>query len=368
MNENLKNLKYRIFSDHAEITGLNTVDEEVQLTIPREIEGHKVTSIGENAFRMQSLKSVTIPNSVESIGVRAFKTCTSLTSITIPDSVKSIGYGAFTWCESLKSVTIPNSVTSIGVSAFEDCTSLKSVTIPNSVTSIEDWTFNKCKNLISVTIPNSIESIGKCAFKTCTSLKSVTIPSSVKSIGESAFSFCKNLISVTIPSSVTSIGSWAFDQCENLTIICNKGSYAEQWAKENKCPVKYLSETTRAKTETVKEIKTDEIIDIESFRNNEPMRKIPEDLEKTLLPNAYKNGSDKIREQLRDLASKVKKYIEKDALVADLNARIRDLEDEIQHIEEHEMSGIAEEYNVLANKIKTDVEKPMKKSKPVERD
>ena len=156
------------------------------------------------------------------------------------------------------------------------------------------------------------------------------------------------------------------DTIKELIIDLAKEHLKKQGLEEENRKLK--SETVQKKTEKTEKVKTDEIIDIESFRSNEPMRKIPEDLEKTLLPNAYKNGSDKIREQLRVLASKVKKYIEKDALVADLNARIRDLEDEIQHIEEHEMSGIAEEYNVLANKIKTDVEKPMKKSKSVERD
>ena len=95
----------------------------------------------------------------------AFGGCTSLTSVTIPNSVTSIGTAAFSWlhqpdqhhdpqqrhqhrglcvlwCTSLTSVTIPNSVTSIGDMAFSGCTSLTSVTIPNSVTSIGDWAFD----------------------------------------------------------------------------------------------------------------------------------------------------------------------------------------------------------------------------------
>ena len=185
------------------------------VTIP-----NSVTSIGDVAFyKCTSLTSVTIPNSVTSIGDRAFDGCKSLTSVTIPDSVTSIGDFAFDSCKSLTSVTIPNSVTSIGVRAFGDCTSLTSVTIPNSVTSIGKSAFLQCESLTSVTIPNSVTSIEKYAFWHCTSLTSITIPNSITSIGEYSFSCCKNLTSVTIPNSVTSIEESAFSCCTNLTSV-----------------------------------------------------------------------------------------------------------------------------------------------------
>ena len=80
-----------------------------------------VTSIGNSAFEdCNGLKSVTIPNSVTSIGDYAFK-WSGLTSVTIPNSVTSIGGGSFDNCSSLTSITIPNSVTSIGSSAFRHC-------------------------------------------------------------------------------------------------------------------------------------------------------------------------------------------------------------------------------------------------------
>ena len=95
-----------------------------------------------SAFNVGS--SVTIPDSVTSIGDWAFYNCTSLTSVTIPDSVTSIGDRAFSGCTSLTSVAIPDSVTSIGDGAFSGCTSLASVTIPDSVTSIGYGAFDKC--------------------------------------------------------------------------------------------------------------------------------------------------------------------------------------------------------------------------------
>ena len=73
-----------------------------------------------------------------------------MTSITIPNSVTSIGDYAFGICEGLTSITIPNSVTSIGKGAFNTCSGLTSVTIPNSVTSIGDYAFFACTGLTSV--------------------------------------------------------------------------------------------------------------------------------------------------------------------------------------------------------------------------
>ena len=188
--------------------------------------GNSVTSIGDDAFRKCSgLTSVTIPNSVTSIGEEAFSWCSGLTSVTIPNSVKSIGERAFWGCSGLTSVTIPNSVTSIGERAFEDCTGLTSVTIPNSVTSIGGGAFSGCSGLTSVTIPNSVTSIGGGAFSSCSGLTSVTIPNSVTSIGERAFWGCSGLTSVTIGSGVEEIGYEAFANCpELLDVYC----YAEK--------------------------------------------------------------------------------------------------------------------------------------------
>ena len=156
---------------------------------------------------------------VERIHSSAFSGCSGLTSVTIPNSVTSIGNGAFYYCSSLTSVTIPNSVTSIDEYAFSGCSCLTSITIPNSVTSIGSYAFYDCSGLTSVTIPNSVTSIGASFFAYCSSLTSVTIPNSVTSIGASAFSGCSGLTSVTIPNSVTSIGNYIFRGCSGLSSV-----------------------------------------------------------------------------------------------------------------------------------------------------
>ena len=172
-----------------------------------------------------SLTDVTIPNSVTTIGGRAFYGCTSLTSITIPNSVTTIEAGAFQGCKSLINITIPNSVTTIGTGAFRDCTSLTSITIPNSVTTIEQSAFYGCTDLASITIPNSVTTIGTGAFQGCTSLTSVTIGNSVTTIVGYAFRDCTSLTSVTIGNSVTTIEQYAFSGCTSLKeVVVSEGN------------------------------------------------------------------------------------------------------------------------------------------------
>ena len=166
------------------------------------------------SFRNKNIELYAIPDSVISIGDRAFSGCRSLSSIVIPNSVNSIGDRAFFGCRSLSCIVIPDSVTNIGEGAFSGCSSLSSIVIPNSVTSIEKGAFYYCSSLSSIVIPDSVTSIGDTTFANCHSLSSIVIPSSVTSIGKCAFSYCRSLSEIVIPSSVTSIGDSAFHKCK----------------------------------------------------------------------------------------------------------------------------------------------------------
>ena len=105
--------KYTVLSDGtAEITGYS--GNAGTLDIPSEIDGYKVTGIGDGAFYGGSFSSVTIPDGVTSIGSKAFYKCDGLTSVMLPDSVSGIGDWAFFYCENIETVTLPDSVTSIG--------------------------------------------------------------------------------------------------------------------------------------------------------------------------------------------------------------------------------------------------------------
>ena len=142
-------------------------------------------------------------------------------SLVIPDGVKEIKTGAFYGGSDITSVTIPNSVTSIGDNSF-GCCNLSSLTIPNSVTYLGWGSFKYNRDMKSVAIPNSVTYIGGWAFWKCNALASVTIPNSVTEIFESTFKDCSGLTSVTIPNSVTSIGSSAFSGCSSLKTVISE--------------------------------------------------------------------------------------------------------------------------------------------------
>ena len=134
-----------------------------------------------------------IANGTKHICTSALSGCKGLTSITIPNSVTSIGQGAFQYCSGLTSITIGNSVKSIGIHAFSDCKMLKSVTIGNGVTNIRGGAFSYCDGLTSIVIPNSVTSIDDYAFSYCSHLASVTLSKNLNSIGSNAFYNCGRL-------------------------------------------------------------------------------------------------------------------------------------------------------------------------------
>ena len=179
---------------------------DTNLVIPSEVDGKKVTSIGE-LYGNKDIISVEIPNSVKNIGEGAFEYFRSLKNIIIPDSVTSIGSCAFEGCRNLTNIEIPNSVKVIGIRAFRDCRSLTNIEIPDSVEYIQNFAFDYCENLKDVKIPDSVIDIGSGAFNYCKSLKDVTIPSSVTYIEGNIFSSCSNLLSINVSENNTCYSS-----------------------------------------------------------------------------------------------------------------------------------------------------------------
>ncbi len=239
--------KYILLADDtAQITDYTGSAKKV--TIPAKLDGHTVTTIGEEAFKYcWELTSITIPDSVTTIGDGAFYGCPSLTGITIPDSVTSIGTNPFAFCAVLTDIQVslnhPTLATIDGV-LFEKATKKlicypcafteKSYAIPRGIRVIGDNAFSSCESLTSITIPDTVTTIGGYAFYGCESLTSIAIPDSVTTIGDSAFSRCSSLTSITIPDTVTTIGRWAFDGCSALkTVTVTRGSFAEQYCIDN---------------------------------------------------------------------------------------------------------------------------------------
>ena len=126
-----------------------------------------------------------------------------MTSLTIPNSVTSIGACAFYGCSGLTNVTIPSSVTSIGDKAFYGCISLTSLAIPSSVTSIGNGAF-ALSGLTCVTIPSGVTNIGNQAFYWCSGLRSAYFQGNAPSFfAVSVFSLTAPGFSIYYPSSAS---------------------------------------------------------------------------------------------------------------------------------------------------------------------
>ena len=146
-----------------------------------------------------------------------FDFCFRLPSITIPDSVTSIGESVFNYCEGLTEVVLPASLTVLGNKAFYYCTGLTEITIPSGVSTISLSAFCGCSNLVTVNLPAQVTSISESAFARCSSLKNIDL-SHVQSIGFYAFKGCTSLETVNVER-LTDFGNNAFEGCSSLREI-----------------------------------------------------------------------------------------------------------------------------------------------------
>ena len=201
-------------TNHVDSTNNGPYDIE----IPTELGGCTVTGLGEYSFSGylsaaqshepyqfgRNIHSVTIPQSVTSIGDYAFSHCEKMDSLTINDATTSIGSWAFDECYKLTTLSLGKNITTIGDYAFLDCHTLDNVTIPPSVTSIGKSAFYRCYALTTLSLGENIEKIGSYAFAECRHLTNVTIPEKVETIEPYTFGWCLDLKYITLPAGLTS--------------------------------------------------------------------------------------------------------------------------------------------------------------------
>ena len=206
-------------------------DKPLSVTIPAEIDGTPVTSIGSYAFLYKKqLISVDLSQAaITEIGDSAFNGCSLLEEVTFPDKLTKIGDLAFNGCKSLKEVTFPDTLQTIGYQAFKSNEKLTSVDLSNTtVTTLGKFAFGYCTSLETFIFPDTLTSLGNSdgasVFTDCKSLKVMrladspegvvfALPENLTYIGKHTFENCFAAdvnVKVVIPESVKEIGEAAF--------------------------------------------------------------------------------------------------------------------------------------------------------------
>ena len=142
--------------------------EEASIEIPTEIDGKKITAIGNEAFfGNEYIEKLVVPDGVRSIGKKAFCGCISLEEATLPESCTEIGGAAFMGCKMLKSVNLPKGLTVLASKVFKECVSLAQLELPVSLIKIDDEALSNCQQLQELKLPEGLYYLGKECFYAC---------------------------------------------------------------------------------------------------------------------------------------------------------------------------------------------------------
>ena len=191
-------LEFTLNDDDESYSVIGVTGEAEHIVIPAEYNGKPVTRIGDKVFYYWDLESLSIPESITSIGKDAFG-MSNITSVYITDIAK--------WC----AIDFEDSFSSPITNIYLDKTLVTDLVIPPGVTSISNYAFCGNKALKSVTIGNDVTNIGKCSFEACYGITTVTIGEGVTQIGNEAFRACRKLENIIIADSVENIGFSVFD-------------------------------------------------------------------------------------------------------------------------------------------------------------
>lgn len=194
----------------------------------------KVTKIGNAAFNGCTKLNILYfyPKKCKTAGSESyppFSGCSALSTIAFGDGVEIIPDYCFA-LTGITSLTLPDTVKTVGEGAFYGCKKLINVTLPSTLSTLEYRVFRDCTALQRVTSPALCTTIGAQAFRGCSALTGFTFPELVTSIGDEAFRGCTSMGTLDISYHVTQIGADAFKD-SNLTINTTTDAYAAKYCK-----------------------------------------------------------------------------------------------------------------------------------------
>lgn len=209
----------------AVITGYVGKAEPHEVVIPAEV---TVASLEENAKNDDNVREIV------GIADNAFYYCTAMTSVTVPNTIQTIGKWAFAGCTGLSEIVLPDSVLSIGEGAFHGCDKLTSITLSAKLTKIDSYAFYGCKGLTAINFPATLVEIGEAAFFGCQGLTTLDIPAATTIIGTQAFYQCNHLTAIKINTTSENIefGDYIFWSELKSVITAPEGSKAAEYVEK----------------------------------------------------------------------------------------------------------------------------------------
>ena len=186
------------------------------------------TTIPSYAFiNREDLTYITLPESIKSIGERAFAKCKNLKKIILPENLEYIGASAFEGCENLEEITLPPKVKKLNYRTFSDCKRLKRIMIPEGIEELDWAVFAGCENIIEIVLPKSLKKLNKQLFLNCKKLKKIILPPTITSLPDECFKGCIRL-NITLNENITRLGNRVFEDCYKLkTFPENVTSFGE---------------------------------------------------------------------------------------------------------------------------------------------
>ena len=192
---------YHIQNGEAAI--LRCVGDDAPLVLPETIEGCPVTAIGPDCFGAGGTETEDRLIPAEPDGLPPVSRAEgALCRIALPETIRSIGDRAFARCRKLQRLTLPARLETLGVRAFDQCGSLEHIELPDGVTQLPDYAFSQCRKLERVALSPRTTALGHHAFYHCVALKSLDIPDGVTFVGGGLFLNCKSLSRLALPLGV----------------------------------------------------------------------------------------------------------------------------------------------------------------------
>ena len=187
----------------------------------------------------QAVTSFTVPPEITVIGDEAFSGCASLSEIVLHAGIRKIGNRAFDGCSALKTITVPAGVSVVSSGAFVGCDALRYAAIGTDGAKAlgrADYSFRIPGETYTLQYFNIIGGGMGLAMESCAkNTTKLIVPEGVTTLAYRLFADCvKPLEYVELPQSITALNIGVFaGQTREFYIKCQKGSYAERFAREN---------------------------------------------------------------------------------------------------------------------------------------